>query len=492
MGCCRAFAYVVVVLAAFLTAVTHRYAAKSPKEWDEFLHYHRPFPLNTINGVHKFIQEFIYAPGLVHFDPDALEAAAISRAGLDDFGSPTYRAGLEQLTAAANGDSRLTLMGALVMREAITNYLHRRLQIVNHAKEHPELQELKVEKPIFIVGLPRTGTTLLQSMLSSEINELRAPLQWELYAPFPVPQADDELNKAQIAEAEFVTNGALSLIPNMARMHPEFTFDASEDIHIQAFEFNTRLFAAFMRAPDYLRWIFNSSVDLAYVMAWHETFVRHLMSDEGRHQGRRWLFKAPRYLMMVEEIFAKYPDAYIVHTHRHPEKSVPSMATLETLTGGVTSDDVETELVTRLCIELYEYAANKTMQWRLEHADEIAAGKYKILDIHLDEMKADTGAVVDRIIEFADLNVSPEEREAITEFQKNFGIKKHKPYKPKPELFFNVDENGHFMPDESPIMQYYRNFSPVKDANESYLGGSTVSYATPYASAASSASKPEL
>eukprot|EP00750_Incisomonas_marina_P005908 INCI14230.1.p1 GENE.INCI14230.1~~INCI14230.1.p1 ORF type:complete len:488 (-),score=90.76 INCI14230.1:653-2116(-) len=462
MGCLLKTAVCVLgAVVAFLGVLTIVYSPKEPPGWDEFLHYHRPFPVNTVNAVGKFVQQFIYAPGLVTFDADSLEAAAIYRAGTSDFGSPTYREGLERLVADAVGDSRLHLVGAIVMREAIINYLHRRLQIVQHAKEHPEIQDLKIDRPIFIVGLPRTGTTLLHNMLGLNIAELRAPLQWELYAPFPVPQADYAANQQQVKEAEFITQGALSLIPNMVRLHPESTFDPSEDNHIQAFEFNARVFSSFMRAPNYLRWLYDPSVDLSHVMDWHETFLRHLMSNNGRHRDRRWLLKAPRYFLMIDKIFEKYPDAVVIHTFRHPEQVLPSMSSLDTLTSGVTSDDVDTRLCATLCREFYEEASRRTMAWRQQNEAEIASGKYKIIDIHLEDMKKNVSDVVRRIVEFAKLNVSEAEYTAMRNFQQQFGSKKHKPYHPIVDLYFDADEDGHFLPSNSPLMQYYNAFSPT-------------------------------
>ena len=465
-SCCRRTAGFFTVVVVVLAAITAVYRPTPKQRLDEFMRATRPFPVPTVNAVGELVRDVF---GIDHRwlwnDAEMILAAATARTGLSDFGedADAMREALHRFIASADLHANLHLIGSILCRETLVNFASRRLQIVDYAKENPEIADIKIKRPIFIAGLPRTGTTLIHGMLSTCIDGLRAPLQWELYCPFPAPHGDDSLNQNQISEASWLLDGVMALMPRLQRLHEESTFDASEDIHVQAYAFQSRLLSTFFYAPDYLMWLQRPNADNSGIMRWHTKFVQHLSSRESRHRGRRWIFKAPRYVGMLDAVYHQYPDATVIHTMRHPEQVIPSMVCLDTLTLGVSSDDPPDTFESGSLIQkFYGRCLNDTLRWRLRHKEEIANGRMKLVDVHLDQLKQNLTDVVGRVLEAAEIEPSAEERRCLTEFPSTFGNRKYKPYRMDPHLAsHNFDDDGHFLPPSSPLLTYYNQFRPV-------------------------------
>src|SRR4051812_22754353 len=124
--------------------------------------------------------------GSYHFDRENLVATAVAEAGSDDFGEDTWQEGLDRLLDDLAAEARLHELGVDVVAAEMVDYLAIRLGIVEHRKEHPQLREQPITRPIVIIGQPRTGTTILYDLLAQD-PQLRAPLSWEVDKPLPPP-----------------------------------------------------------------------------------------------------------------------------------------------------------------------------------------------------------------------------------------------------------------------------------------------------------------
>jgi len=133
--------------------------------------------------------------------PDALEAAATTQTGLSDFGDGGHREGLERLIDALRREAELTEIGEAIITAQLTGLLTSRLGVEETYRLHPEIAQEHVEGPIFVVGLPRTGTTALSQLLSAD-PQIRFLRMWESGSPVPPPEAATQYTDPRIAEAE--------------------------------------------------------------------------------------------------------------------------------------------------------------------------------------------------------------------------------------------------------------------------------------------------
>ncbi len=256
------------------------------------------------------------------FNPDTLIAAACEQVGSDDFGDTGWRAGLERVTDGLVNEARLSAIGVEVAYLDIIRALTSRLGVIAWRKEHPEIADKPITSPIFIVGQPRTGTTILYDLLAQD-PELRAPLTWEVDAPCPVPQPETYQTDPRIAQTQATIEMSEQIIPGFLAFHPMGALVGQECVRITASEFTSMIFSVQYRLPSYYRWLMYDA-DHAGAYRFHRIFLQHLQSGV----PGQWLLKSPAHLWQLDKLLAEYPDALIVQTHRDPLNVISSIAAL--------------------------------------------------------------------------------------------------------------------------------------------------------------------
>src|SRR6202045_599277 len=157
------------------------------------------------------------------FDADELEEGACAATGLDDFGSPYYREGLEHRVNALTTEAELSEMGRVIQHATISNALIQRLKIEHTYARHPEIDDQVVGGPVFVIGLPRTGTTALSQLVAAD-PQFRSLRMWESQAPTPPPETDTEHSDPRIAQAEAGLKMLHDMFPLMKTLYnPERT-----------------------------------------------------------------------------------------------------------------------------------------------------------------------------------------------------------------------------------------------------------------------------
>ena len=261
------------------------------------------------------------------FDPAALIDQARQWAGSDDFGTDldeneTWRDGLGRLCDGFVADARLNDLGVEIAALDVVRALKNRLQIVDWRKSHPEIAEQKIERPIFIVGQPRTGTTILFDLLAQDPS-LRPPLTWEVDAPLPVPRPDTYETDPRIAETQASLEMSEHIIPGFMSWHPMGAQVGQECVRITASQFCSMIFSVQYRLPSYYKWLLYEA-DHRQAYRFHRIFLQHLQSGV----GGQWLLKSPAHLWTLDTLLETYPDAVIVQTHRDPLKVIASVSAL--------------------------------------------------------------------------------------------------------------------------------------------------------------------
>jgi hypothetical protein len=282
-------------------------------------------------------------PSWIALDPEALVAEAELRTGLSDFGSGSWRAGYRVFLEALEAEAQLNFVGRVLARSDVVNWLSNRLEMTQYAKQHPEIAQAQIEQPIFITGLPRTGTSILHELLAQD-PRLRAPRAWEVRHPCPPLEASPAPGRQQqdprIGMADEAVRLWCEIVPEYDQLHELGGEIPVECIQITAHSFRSDELSGRHVVPRYAAWLAEADLTPAY--AFHKQMLQLLQSTQ---PARRWVLKAPSHLGGLSPLLAIYPDARIVWTHRDPLTVMASVASILFSTAWVRSDAVDPEQV---------------------------------------------------------------------------------------------------------------------------------------------------
>jgi hypothetical protein len=312
---------------------------------------------------------------------DLIETAK-RRCGLNDFGGGDFFEGLSRLLDSCQREAQLNLVGRIVLRADLIRTLCSRLFIQRDRKTCPSMARQEIREPLFIVGLPRSGTTVLHTLLALD-PEHRVPLTWEVMTPSP-PTHDNE--KRRIQRAISSCNCFNWLAPTFHHVHPVGAELPQECVSLMAATFMSDQFDAMYYVPSYRAWFFRQDLRPAY--EYHRCFLQHL---QVRRSARRWVLKAPTHMFALRSLLAVYPDALFVQTHRAPLDAMASVSSLITILRRVFSDEVDPLAVCREAIDYWSKTLDKFCQER----DRLAA--HRICDVNYFEIRRDPVAVVQSI-----------------------------------------------------------------------------------------------
>ena len=292
-----------------------------------------PWPLRALNlagGAARAV-----GLPLLELDPEAALAAASGRSGLADFGDARFRAPLRLLFESYEQDARLTAFGRLVVRRDAQRLLENRLHLQDAWSRHPEILAGEIRAPIFVLGLPRTGTSILHELLAQDPAN-RTPMTWEVQRIWPPPERVSFESDPRIAEAERHYSGVDRVLPDFRRIHRMGARLPQECVALTCHDFASLVFHTSHRVTRYQAWL--DGADLRFV---YESHRRQLQYLQWRAPAERWVLKSPGHLWALGDLLAVYPDARIVQTHRDPLRVVASLAHLVTVLRGMASDDVD-------------------------------------------------------------------------------------------------------------------------------------------------------
>lgn len=278
-------------------------------------------------------------PDLVPLERSELLTSASRATGLSDFGGDDFLEPLDVLLASLDRESNLTLVGRLLVRSDLLNLLQNRLRIADLVKREPAIREQPIERPIFIVGLPRSGTTILHELLALD-PRLRAPLTWE--ARFPCPPATSETWRTdpRIDSADRIFRFWIDLVPEFQTMTEMGGRLPCECIQLTTHSFRSEEFLGRQQTPSYGAWL--ATADMAPAYAYHRLMLQ-LFSWSMKTE--RWMLKAPSHMGAMPALLAEYPDACIVQTHRDPLQSMASTGSLLAAHAWMRASEVDVPLI---------------------------------------------------------------------------------------------------------------------------------------------------
>ena len=364
----------------------------------------RPLPIRAFNALGRGAAK-LGVPGFSLVE-ESLLAAARAETGLDDFGPDTYLGGLRVLLGSLERDAKLNAFGRYFARRQVLELLATRLRLVDWRKRNPEVEKQEIVRPLFVLGLPRTGTTLIYSLLALDPAH-RSPLSWEVDDPCPPAEAASYERDPRIEKSEWRFAQLRRLARGIEAIHPVGAALPQECIVITASEFTSIRFEMCFDVATYQDWLLEAELTGCY--AWHERFLQHMQS---RFAKQRWVLKSPGHLGSIDALLAAYPDALIVQTHRDPRRVVPSVSSLEWTLRQIASDALDPRALGQQQLRAWSKTLVRGMRARERHAARAA----QFLDLHFHEIARDALGCVRRIYAHFGLALTPEFERRMREY----------------------------------------------------------------------------
>jgi hypothetical protein len=254
--------------------------------------------------------------------PASVEKAAAKLAGSDDFGGDSFREPLDVFLRSCAEEADLSTFGRILISKMLASALANRIDLHRWSLEHPDVRDERIEQPWIIVGLPRTGTSVLSNLLGLDPTA-RPLLQWEAAHLIPPATLEEAAEDPRIARTAKDLDGLMKLNPPLKAMHPFGATLAEECVSLFMYDVRTLALETQAHVPSYARWLEKADMSPAY--AQHCLALQTLQS---RQPTERWILKTPNHLWHLDAMFAAYPDARVIWTHRDPGPVVTSLASL--------------------------------------------------------------------------------------------------------------------------------------------------------------------
>ena len=336
-------------------------------------------------------------------DADRLVADACAATGLDDFGATAWREGLDRYVAALDAEADLSELGVLALEAQITANLANRLRVTAWHQEHPELAAERIERPLLVLGLPRTGTTLLSELLHRDPAN-RSLMRWEAASSVPPPRAEEMTSDPRIEEARASAAGMDALNPGFKAIHYEAPDGPTECVAVLAQDFKSLLWSVIAHVPSYDAWLLECDETSAY--EYHRSVLALLQSCA----PGRWSLKTPHHCLGIGVLVGLYPDARFVMTHRDPVTVMGSVCSLTRSLSGTFSDVDHTASIARVWTGIAQTLVDRVMRWRHDHGDA------QFVDVSYRDLVADPVGAVAGIYGHFGEEVSPQAEAAMRRY----------------------------------------------------------------------------
>jgi hypothetical protein len=335
---------------------------------------------------------------LVQLDEQELLDTACQETGLRDFGDDSFREPLGVLLKAYETEAKLTLVGRLAARRDTLRLLTNRLRLMEDRKRYPAIAQQEIRQPLFIVGLPRTGSTLLHNLLAQDPSN-RVPLCWEVMFPSPPPALASLADDPRIGATQTLLNRFDRLAPHFKIIHPMSACSPMECMAIMSHTFASPQFESMYSVPSYQRWLTDQ--DWRPVYEFHRQFLQHL---QWRCPAERWVLKAPSHLFALEALLAMYPDARIIQTHRHPLRVVASVASMDAALRRAFSHRVNLKEIGTEALQQWAWGVESAMKVR--DSDHFAPSRF--FDVYYTDLVREPIATVRRLYAHFGLRLTDE------------------------------------------------------------------------------------
>ncbi len=295
--------------------------------------------------------------------------------GLSRFDSDSFREGLDVFLADVNAGQPPEAAVERI-QGAVVQALANRLKVTDYLEQHPELLQRPIERPVFVFGMPRTGTTLLSNLLATDPAR-RSPLTWEIDDPVPPPTRDTLYTDPRALQRLEMERQMLAARPEMGKYYRSSAIYPNECVYIMAHDFKTLMWESRGRLPNYRDWLFQTDMTSAY--EYHKRFLQLLQADA----PGTWNLKMPSHGLWLQTLLKVYPDARLIWTHRDPLTALGSFCSIIALSHQAHTAEVDPEWVGQNCAWQAQQHAGRIMDAR------DALGEDRMIDIHYQQLTRD-------------------------------------------------------------------------------------------------------
>jgi hypothetical protein len=288
---------------------------------------------------------------------------------------------------AVDEEARLHTLGRVVTRAEVLRILQTWLRLQREWAERPAILAEPVDAPLFVVGPPRTGTTILLELLALD-PQLRAPMAWE--ALHPLPAEGDATRRRTLSECE--QEFWADVHPAFMTMHELRSDLPCECVNFLAYDFAGPYFSMMYDTPSFTGWQLENLDTLGRVYRLHR---RMLQTFQHGSEPRRWLLKSPGHLQTMAQLFAEYPDAKVIHTHRDPARFIASLVSLLAVLRFMRSDVVDIATLGPMMELTYQMFLEQVIDQR----EQGVVPNEQIVDSHFLDLMADPVASLRRLYE---------------------------------------------------------------------------------------------
>lgn len=323
---------------------------------------------------------------------DQLLTKALEVANASAFSDLSFLSPLESLVEGLNTEAALNEMGRQFHAARLIDLLANRLRLEQWIERYPEILEEEILSPIVVIGLPRTGTTMLHRSIAAD-HQLLAPLWYEVRQPSPLNddfQRDDD--RIPIAQAEVAA--MLEASPELAAIHPMDPVAADEEIMLLEHAFMSTVPECYGFMPNYGESLYEQDQSAAYDYLYTQLQFLQWQKRRKGLTGKRWLLKTPHHLHYPEHLFKRFPDAVVIQTHRHPLEVIPSYGSMMSALASPFTDNLDPVAMAQHWANKWQAGLAKTREFRDSGHD------HRYLDLWFKDSVSDPEATIRQIYKF--------------------------------------------------------------------------------------------
>lgn len=384
----------------------------------EFQSRHRPLSYRFFNALGSGLN----AVGLssVDLEVDSLMRLAEKETQLDDFGGQDFLVPLAHLIDSLKSEARLNFVGKHLSRKMLLELLAERLRTQHYIKKFPETLSEEIGKPLFVMGMPRSGTSFLFNLLCQDPNSAW-PKYWELRTPpqqFFQSEHPDQASaeKALIDTCSQDLENTKRLMPQLERIHAIDALGPYECFRLLERNFVSHTFGLYANVPSYIKWMESECLEgntqtPTKLYQYYRQQIQVIKNLRGRtldsqaksaETGKHWVFKSPVHLWSLDYISTVLPNTSFVHIHRDPASVIPSVCSFVASGRAVLSDEVDLQEIGKKNLERWAKAIDRALAIRQKDTS------LKIIDVHYKHLVENPVETVRTIYHHLNYDFTPE------------------------------------------------------------------------------------
>ncbi len=353
--------------------------------------------IRTINNIGRIFRSIGIRIG--DANSETIVKKAMHNSGISTIIDDSFLKPLDVLVRSANQQPRFKLMGRFIFQANLVNRVSNRLLIDSTFANFPEILEQPINRPIFITGMPRTGTTLVHRLIAQD-PKLRSTQYWEMQYPCPPPEKETYATDPRIKKSEQEVEMLNKLCPEFKSIHEFGACMPDECIFLFENDLMSDSLGLVYDLPEYSKWLIEQPMKPFY-----ERHKKQLQLLQFKNPGERWILKSRNHLYSLNPLMQVYPDAFIIQIHRDPLETIASAISLSMASLLLLHDKVDPE---KIGLEILEWIGLSIDQAMIERtkAESNPDSKVKFIDIYYKDLVTNPLGQIRLIYDFCDLEWS--------------------------------------------------------------------------------------